>query len=103
MTERPSRRFLGLSGEAEIPDATSIGGFEEKLQKAGMIEVMFDKFNEFLRQSGYEAKEGQIIDTKIVPVPIQRNSREEYKSIKRRGENVCPLSKQSQQTGTKRY
>jgi len=76
------RRFLGLSAEAEIPDATSIGGFEEKLRKAGIIEVLFEKFNDFLRQSGYEAKEGQIIDATIVPVPIQRNSREENKSIK---------------------
>lgn len=76
------RRFVGLSAEAEIPDATSIGGFEEKLRKAGLIEVLFEKFGEFLRQSGYEAKGGQIIDATIVPVPKQRNSREENKSIK---------------------
>jgi IS5 family transposase len=52
------RRFLGLSAEAEIPDATSIGEFEDKPRKAGMIEVMFDKFNEFPRKSGYKLKEG---------------------------------------------
>jgi IS5 family transposase len=76
------RRFIGLSAEAEIPDATSIGGFEEKLRQAGLIEVLFEKLEELLRKSGYEAKGGQIIDATIVPVPIQRNSREENKSIK---------------------
>ena len=76
------RRFLGLSAEAEIPDATTLGGFEEKLRQAGLIEVLFEKFEEFLKQSGYEAKGGQIIDATLIPVPIQRNSREENKSIK---------------------
>ena len=46
------------------------------------MEVLFEKFEAFLRQSGYEAKGGQIIDATIVPVPKQRNSREENKSIK---------------------
>jgi hypothetical protein len=35
-----------------------------------------------VRNVGYEAKGGQIIDATIIPVPIQRNSREENKQIK---------------------
>lgn len=76
------RRFLGLSEAAEIPDATSIRGFEEKLGELGLIEDLFEQFEFHLRQSGYAARGGQIIDATIIPVPIQRNSREENKSIK---------------------
>jgi transposase, IS5 family len=76
------RRFLGLKEDAEIPDATTIGLFEEKLRQAGLIEVLFERFEECLRESGYEAKGGQIIDATIIPVPIQRNTREENKVIK---------------------
>jgi IS5 family transposase len=76
------RRFLGLSESAEIPDATTIGKFEEQLRQAGLIEVLFEQFEAFLRQSGYAAQGGQIIDATIIPVPIQRNSREENQPIK---------------------
>lgn len=73
------RRFLGLEGNQEIPDATTVDKFE---QEKGLIEAIFERFEQFLRDSGYEAKEGQIIDATIVPVPIQRNSQAENKQIK---------------------
>lgn len=76
------RRFLGLVGEAEIPDATTLDGFEQRLRQADLIDVLFEQFEVFLRQAGYEAKGGQIIDATLIPVPIQRNSREENKQIK---------------------
>jgi IS5 family transposase len=76
------RRFLGLSGEAEIPDATSLDGFEQRLRQADLIDERFEQFAPFLRQAGYEAKGGQIIDAPLIPVPTQRNSREENKQIK---------------------
>jgi transposase, IS5 family len=76
------RRFLGLSATAEIPDATTLDGFEQRLRQAGLIEVLFEQFEAFLRQSGYEAKGGQIIDATLIPVPIQRHSREENEQIK---------------------
>lgn len=76
------RRFLGLEEEGEIPDATTVGNFEKKLQEAGLIEVLFEEFEGFLRESGYEAKGGQIIDATLVPVPIQRNRKEENEKLK---------------------
>lgn len=76
------RRFLGLSETAEIPDATSIRGFEEKLRELGLIEVLFEQFELYLRESGYAAQGGQIIDATLIPVPIQHNSREENAKIK---------------------
>jgi IS5 family transposase len=76
------RRFVCLSGEAEIPDATTLDGFEQRLRQAELIDVLFEQFEAFLRQAGYEAKGGQIIDATLIPVPIQRNSRDENKQIK---------------------
>jgi transposase, IS5 family len=76
------RRFVGLPGETEIPDATTLDGFEQRLRQADLIDVLFEQFEAFLRQAGYEAKGGQIIDATLIPVPIQRNSRDENKQIK---------------------
>lgn len=76
------RRFLGLSGEAEIPDATTLDKFEQRLREADLIDELFEQFAGFLREAGYEARGGQIVDATLVPVPIQRNSREENQQLK---------------------
>lgn len=76
------RRFLGLPGEAEIPDATTLDRFEQRLRKANLIDELFEQFACFLHQAGYEAKGGQIVDATLIPVPIQRNSRAENQQIK---------------------
>jgi IS5 family transposase len=65
-----------------IPDATTVAFFRERLRKAGLIEEIFGHFEQYLRDEGYEARGGQIIDATIVPVPIQRNSRSENQDIK---------------------
>ena len=46
------------------------------------MEKLFEMFDAFLRERGYRAMGGQIIDASIVPVPTQRNSREENAEIK---------------------
>ena len=74
------RRFLGLSADDEVPDATTISKFEDRLSEVGLIDELFEKFEGYLRECGYEAKGGQIVDATIIPVPIQRNSREERTS-----------------------
>ena len=66
----------------DIPDATTVAFFRERLRKAGVIEVLFEMFERYLRDQGLEARGGQIIDATLVPVPKQRNSREENKDIK---------------------
>jgi transposase, IS5 family len=70
-------RFLGLAIEDSIPDSTTLWLFREKLAKAGLIEKLFDCFDQHLAAKGYMARGGQIIDASIVPVPTQRNSRDE--------------------------
>jgi IS5 family transposase len=75
-------RFLGLGLEDGAPDAKTVWLYREALTKAGVIEALFADFDSYLKQSGYLAMGGQIIDATIVPVPKSRNSREENEAIK---------------------
>jgi len=75
-------RFLGIHLGSKVPDATTVWRFREDLIRAGVIEGLFKKFDLHLRENGFEARKGQIIDASIVSVPKQRNSREENRQIK---------------------
>src|SRR3979411_859504 len=56
--------------------------FREKLAKAGLIEKLFDRFDQHLAAQGYMARGGQMVDATIVPVPKNRNSKEENEAVK---------------------
>ena len=79
---RSFEEFVGLGIMNNIPDATTVFFFRERLRKAGVIEELFEMFEGYLRDQGLEARGGQIIDATLVPVPKQRNNREENKGIK---------------------
>jgi transposase len=79
---RSFEEFIGLGIMDTIPDATTVAFFRERLRKAGLIEELFERFEQFLRDQGLEAKGGQIVDATIIPVPIQRNTRKENNDIK---------------------
>ena len=61
-------RFLG-SIEDSIPDAMTLWLFREKLAKAGLIEKLFDRFDQHPCGQGLRGGGGQIIDASIVLVP----------------------------------
>jgi len=75
-------RFLALGMEDQIPDGTTLWLFREKLAKAGLIEKLFEQFGRYLEAKGYIARGGQMVDATIVPVPKQRNSREDNEAVK---------------------
>lgn len=75
-------RFLGLGLSDRIPDARTIWLFREKLTNAGAIGPLFERFDATLRQSGYIAMSGQIVDASLIAAPRQRNSEGEKKAIK---------------------
>src|ERR1700704_313463 len=75
-------RFLRLGIEDGIPDATTLWLFREKLAKAGAVEKLFERFDQHLAAQGYMARGGQMVDATIVPVPKQRNSRDENETVK---------------------
>ena len=57
--------------------------YREHFAQAGVIEALFDAFDGSLKKRGYLAMGGQIIDASV-PVPQQRNSRDENARIKDR-------------------
>jgi Transposase and inactivated derivatives, IS5 family len=75
-------RFLGLHISQKVPDATIIRRFREDLVKAGIVQELFATFDAHLRDNGFMAMKGQIVDAGIVSVPKQRNSRDENAKIK---------------------
>ena len=76
-------RFLGVEFEDDIPDGTTLWLFREKLAQAGLVKTLFHRFDQHLNAKGYIARGGQMVDATIVPVPKQRNSREENDAVKR--------------------
>jgi len=61
--------FVVLGVMNSIPDATIVAFFRERLGKAGVIEVLFEMFEGYLRSQGLQARGGQNIDATLVPVP----------------------------------
>ena len=77
-----SMRFLGLVWRIGFPTAKTVWLYREQLTQAGVIAALFETFDGYLKDQGYLAMGGQIIDASIVAVPKQRNSREENARIK---------------------
>jgi IS5 family transposase len=75
-------RFLGLSPEGRVPDAKTIWVFRERLKKLELVDKLFAEMLAQIDAAGFAARKGQIVDAAIVPVPKQRNSREENARIK---------------------
>ena len=83
VTDRLSfMRFLGLDLAADVPDARTVWAFRESLKTHKLVEPLFARLNQALAELGVELKSGQIIDATFVPVPIQRNGRENNALIK---------------------
>lgn len=75
-------RFLGISLTDTVPDSKTIWKFREQLTEANLIRSLFDSFEKYLKENGFEAKKGQIIDATIAETPVQHNSSQENAQIK---------------------
>jgi len=60
------QRFLGLSPEDTVPDAKTLWLFREQLTRHGLIDKLFQRFDEQLWASGLMPKGGQIVDASLV-------------------------------------
>ncbi len=76
-------RFLDLSLCQSVPDAKTIWLYRERLSQKGLIEKLFAIFEQALKDRGYLAMSGQIVDATIVSAPRQRMTKEEKKTIKK--------------------
>ncbi len=74
-------KFLGLTWFDSVPDATTVWLFRQQLKEQSLIEELFEKFDNYLRAQGYQAKGGQIVDATMIPVPKQHNSKEEKEQM----------------------
>jgi IS5 family transposase len=75
-------RFVGLALEERVPDAKTIWLFREQLTRAGAIVRLFAGFDAALRDAGYLAMGGQIVDATVVQARRPRLTREEKVTIK---------------------
>ena len=75
-------RFLGLGLSDQVPDAKTIWMFRERLTRAGAIDGLFRRFDAAIREAGYIAMSGQIVDSSLVAAPKQRNTRDEKQAAK---------------------
>ena len=80
-------RFLGLGLSDPVPDANTIWTFREALTRAETagkpaIAVLFSAYDTALRQAGFLAMGGQIVDATVVAAPKQRNTEAEKADLK---------------------
>lgn len=75
-------RFLGLELCQSVPDAKTIWLYRERLNQKGIIEKLFESFDRALKERGYLAMGGQIVDATIISAPRQRMTKEEKETIK---------------------
>jgi len=73
---------LGLEPGDRVPDEKTLWLFRERLTELGLIEELFDQFNQHLDAQGFKAQQGHIVDANIVEVPKQRNTRDDNAQIK---------------------
>jgi IS5 family transposase len=75
-------RFLRLSLCQSVPDAKTIWLYRERLKTKGLMETLWNRFDQELKNKGYLAMGGQIVDATIVQAPKQRLTREEKETVK---------------------
>ena len=71
------QRFLGISFESEIPDFTTIWRFRERLNKAGLLNNVFEAVVKQLDQRNTLLRRGTLIDATLVQAarrPSKQNS-----------------------------
>lgn len=78
------RRFLGIPFSDAVPDCKTVWLFRDQLNNKDKdgAKKLFERHLLQLSDQGLIAKEGKITDATIVTVPVQRNNREENKTIK---------------------
>lgn len=75
-------RFLGLDLHGRVPDARTIWLYRETLTRAQAVATLFARFDAHLKEQGYLAMGGQMIDASIIEAPRQRNTDGEKDDLK---------------------
>jgi IS5 family transposase len=75
-------RFLAPALPDPVPDAKTIWLYREQLTKAGAIERLFVRFDAALREAGYRAMAGQIVDATVVEARRPRLTQDEKATMR---------------------
>lgn len=75
-------RFIGLALHEPVPDAKTIWLYREQLVCAGALKRLFARFDRVLREKGYLAMGGQIVDATIIEARRPRLTETEKETIK---------------------
>ena len=75
-------RFVGLGLHDAVPDAKTIWLFREQLVRAGAFDRLFGRFDAALKERGYLAMGGQIVDATVVEARRPRLNEEEKRTLK---------------------
>lgn len=70
-------RFVGLALHEAVPDAKTIWLYREQLTRTGALKRSFDRFDAMLRERGYLAMGGQIVDATVIDARRPRLNAEE--------------------------
>ncbi len=76
-------RFFGFDPGGTMPDENTIRHYRTLLSQSGTPGALMKAFDQQLREQGYLAMGGQIVDATLVPAPKQRNTEEEKAAIKK--------------------
>ena len=75
-------RFTGLALHEPVPDAKTIWLYREQLVRTGSLKRLFARFDRVLRERGYLAMGGQIVDATIIEARRPRLTEAEKETIK---------------------
>ncbi len=59
-------RFLGLTPEGQVPDASTIWLYRERLNDLELFDELFHELNRQIEAAGYLPRQGQIVDASVV-------------------------------------
>ncbi len=85
LNRRSFKQFAGLVSEDQVPDQKILWKYRELLSKCGSLDELFLRFKDQLLERGYRLNSCQIVDSSIVSMPVQRNSRDDNATIKAGG------------------
>jgi transposase, IS5 family len=75
-------RFVGLALHDAVPDAKTIWLYREQLTRAGALQRAFDRFDAMLRERGYLAMGGQIVDATVIEARRPRLNADEKATVR---------------------
>ena len=78
-------RFTGLGLHEAVPDAKTVWLYREQLTRAGALTRAFERFDAMLRERGYLAMGGQIVDATVVEARRPRLSKDERATLREGG------------------